>query len=119
MKLVILLVLIISILALTTAAWNINSSTTDRYPLKGRSNRHQQMDNIRRSTDIALLKEQAIDLVLNIDEQAIENERASNKVQTLLILTIFLTCIMLMIAYFEIAARGKIIKRSEQKLPPI
>jgi len=110
MKLIILLVLLACITILAIIAYRNNSPITDRYPVKGSAKRHQSIQSIRESNNIALLKEQAIDLVLNIDEQSIENERAAFKVQSLLILIIFLSSIMLVIMYFEIAARGKVAK---------
>ncbi len=107
MRLIILFVLIASIFALTWAAWNVNSSQIDFFSTKNRAFRHQQIDKIRGTTDIALLKEQAVDLVLNLDERAMEKGSDAIKAGNLLLLTVFLTVIAQLIVFLEIAGRGK------------
>ena len=102
--------LIAAILILTILAWNVNSSQIDSVFPKNVAQTLQEIDNIRQTTDIVILREKAIASIVksNSDDNYITRGMAYIKLGNLLVLMLVLAVIAQIIAFFDIAAKGKV-----------
>lgn len=109
MRPIIQFILIAAILTLTIFAWNVNSSQIDSAFPKDVAEKLQEVDNIRRITDVELLREKAIAGVIGSkDDNSFTRGTTFMKLGYLLMLILALTITAQIIAFFEIAARGKL-----------
>jgi hypothetical protein len=112
MRLTITFFLAACILGLTYWAWTLTTSMNEYDPLVGARPKYEDIKKIMNSTDIEFLRQQAIGV--KFDEKAIERHRTTVKAMIILGVAFLISMAVLILLFFEIAARGK--NYREQKL---
>jgi len=112
MRLTSLFILVVLILGLTAAAWHITGSNLDFSPLGNHGDtklRLKKINEILAATDIESLKELATELVLDTDRdiKKFERQQMVSLGQNLLLLAVLLSFTAMIVAFREIAARGR------------
>jgi hypothetical protein len=107
MRTTIVFILTIIVLLLTIWAWNINPSGLEYFSGQERNFTHDQVDRLRSLNNIESLRAEAINQLHRLDERTLQRDGATIKVQNLLTVNLGLAIVILIVLFYEIAARGK------------
>ncbi|HEY0656588.1 MAG TPA: hypothetical protein VGD65_25820 [Chryseosolibacter sp.] len=107
MRITILFFLVACLVALIAWAWSILPGSLAYFPVQNPKPRYEDIEKIKHFTDLDALKEHAIGLVYNVDEETIARDLITVKAMNILFGTIVLGVIALVVIFLEIAARGR------------
>lgn len=107
MRATILFFLIASILILSGWIWSTSTEIRDPFSIKTHKDTMEQVGKIRKLSDVVVLQNEAIQMLMSNERKAVEHERVLSKIVTFVVLIFLLAFVSLIITFLEIAARGK------------